>query len=220
VIGVVGTSMNSGKTMTVASIVRGLVAAGLRVGAAKITGTGAFGDPNLYRDAGAIEVLDFTDAGYATTFGVPLADLERIAVGLAAALAARGCEAAVFEIADGLLQPETRALLASPALRALLLGRLVFAAADAVSAVGGANALAALGVPPIAVSGVFTRSPLAMAEAAMHLAVPILPRDALWTPACARGLLAAAGPAARAEPSGFGLRRGDPATPVRLAPPA
>lgn len=220
VIGVVGTSMNSGKTMAVASIVRGLVAAGLRVGAAKITGTGAFGDPNLYRDAGAIEVLDFTDAGYATTFGVPLADLERIAVGLAAALAARGCEAAVFEIADGLLQPETRALLASPTLRALLLGRLVFAAADAVSAVGGANALAALGVPPIAVSGVFTRSPLAMAEAAMHLAVPILPRDALWTPACARSLLAATGPAARAEPSGFGLPPGDPATPVRLAPRA
>lgn len=192
-IAVVGTSMNSGKTMTVASVVRGLTASGLTVGAAKITGTGAFGDPNLYRDAGAAEVLDFTDAGFATTFGVPLAELERIAVGLAAALAERGCDAMALEVADGILQAETRALLASAAFRALVLGRLVFAAADAVSAVGGTAELASLGLPPIAISGLLTCSPLAMAEAAARLAAPILPREALWQPATARGLLAMAG---------------------------
>ena len=38
-IAVFGTSMNSGKTTTVAHLVRGLTRAGLRVGAAKITGT-------------------------------------------------------------------------------------------------------------------------------------------------------------------------------------
>jgi hypothetical protein len=199
-IGVVGTSMNSGKTTTVSAIVRGLAAGGLRVGAAKITGTGAFGDPHLYRDAGAAEVLDFTDAGYATTFGVPIPEIERIAIGLAAALAARGCDAAVLEIADGLYQAETRVLLTSSALRSLLQGRLVFAATDAVSAVGGAADLAAMGLPPIAVSGLFTRSPLAMAEAALHLAAPILPREALWTAAAARSLLAALNRPWPAEP--------------------
>jgi hypothetical protein len=201
VIAVVGTSMNSGKTTTVAAIVRGLAAGGLRVGAAKITGTGAFGDPNLYRDAGAGEVLDFTDAGYATTFGIPGAEIERIAVGLVAALAARGCDAAVLEIADGLFQAETRALLASSTFRSLLLGRLVFAATDAVSAVGGAADLAAMGLPPIAVSGLFTRSPLAMAEAAQHLSAPILPCETLWTEAAARSLLAVANRHPAREPA-------------------
>lgn len=189
VIAVVGTSMNSGKTTTVAAIVRGLAASGLRVGAAKITGTGAFGDPNLYRDAGAAEVLDFTDAGFGTTFGLAVAQLERIGIGLAAALAERGCDTAVLEIADGLYQAETRALLGSAPVRAMLRGRLVFAATDAVSAAGGAAELAAMGLAPIAVSGLFTRSPLAMAEAAMHVTAPILLPQTLWTPAAARSLL-------------------------------
>jgi hypothetical protein len=38
---VVGTSMNAGKTTTAAHLIKGLVASGLKVGAAKITGTGA-----------------------------------------------------------------------------------------------------------------------------------------------------------------------------------
>ncbi|WP_439580689.1 hypothetical protein, partial [Elioraea sp.] len=211
-IAVVGTSMNSGKTMTVAAIVRGLVASGLRVGAAKITGTGAFGDPNLYRDAGAAEVLDFTDAGFATTFGVASPQLERIAIGLTAALAERGCDAAVLEIADGLYHTQSRALLASAALRSLLLGRLVFAATDAVSAVGGAADLAAMGLPPIAISGLFTRSPLAMAEAAMHVTAPILPQEALRAAAAARSLLGVAHRRPTAEP-GPG-----PALPVPVVP--
>ena len=54
--------MNSGKTTTVAAITHGLTAAGLRVGAMKVTGTGAGGDPFLFADAGAAEVLDFTSA--------------------------------------------------------------------------------------------------------------------------------------------------------------
>ena len=63
----VGTSMNAGKTTSAAYLIRGLTRAGLRVGAAKITGTGSGHDPWLMRDAGALYVLDFTDAGYAST---------------------------------------------------------------------------------------------------------------------------------------------------------
>lgn len=43
-IAVVGASMNAGKTTTAAHLVRGLRQSGLRVGAAKTTGTGAGGD--------------------------------------------------------------------------------------------------------------------------------------------------------------------------------
>jgi len=74
-IAVVGTSMNSGKTTTAAHLVRGLRAAGLAVSAAKVTGTGAGGDPWLMRDAGAAQVLDFTDAGHASTYKLPLETL-------------------------------------------------------------------------------------------------------------------------------------------------
>src|SRR3954452_14468457 len=49
-IAVVGTSMNSGKTTTAASLFRGLRAAGVKVGAAKVTGTGAGGDGWLMKD--------------------------------------------------------------------------------------------------------------------------------------------------------------------------
>ena len=51
-------------------MVKGLTGAGYRVGAAKVTGTGAGGDLWLMRDHGAYEALDFTDAGMATTAGL------------------------------------------------------------------------------------------------------------------------------------------------------
>ncbi|WP_324262330.1 hypothetical protein U4960_04205 [Altererythrobacter sp. H2] len=70
VIAVVGSSMNAGKTTTVAGLVHGLTRAGFRVGAAKLTGTGSGGDLWTMRDAGAELAVDFTDAGHASTFGV------------------------------------------------------------------------------------------------------------------------------------------------------
>ena len=111
---VVGTSMNAGKTTTAAHLIKGLVAAGLKVGAAKITGTGAGPDVWLMLDAGADAVLDFVDAGYASTYRVPLAELQSIATILISRLHQAGVDAIVLEIADGLYQAETAALL-SPA---------------------------------------------------------------------------------------------------------
>lgn len=61
VIAVVGTSMNAGKTTAASKLIRGLVRSGLRVGAAKVTGTGSGGDVWSMLDAGACEVVDFTD---------------------------------------------------------------------------------------------------------------------------------------------------------------
>ena len=50
-IAAVGTAMNAGKTTTAAYLIRGLVNAGLKVGAAKLTGTGSGGDCWLMTDA-------------------------------------------------------------------------------------------------------------------------------------------------------------------------
>src|SRR5678816_2661310 len=75
---VCGTSMDSGKTQTAAFLVKGLSLAGLRVGFAKVTGTGSGGDTWLLKDAGANPVLDFTDAGLASTYLEPAWEIERV----------------------------------------------------------------------------------------------------------------------------------------------
>jgi hypothetical protein len=111
----VGTSMNAGKTTTAANLIRGLTTAGLRVGAAKVTGTGAGKDLYLMADAGAFMTLDFTDAGFPSTSLAAPSDIEAIVSTLTGHLAA--ADVIVLEVADGLYQRETRALCCSPFLR-------------------------------------------------------------------------------------------------------
>ena len=129
---VLGTSMNSGKTTTAATLIKGFADAGHRVGGIKITGTAAGGDLWLMRDNGAREVLDFTDAGYSSTFNVDPDALCAGAENLLRTLGTRGCDIAVIEIADGLLQGETAALASRDSLRSLLTG-VFFASGDAIS---------------------------------------------------------------------------------------
>jgi hypothetical protein len=174
---VAGAAMNAGKTTTAASIVHGLTRGGLRVATCKVTGTGAGGDPWLYLDSGAAEVLDFTDAGHATTAGLPLSELELITGTLLCAADAM-TDVIVVEIADGLLQAETAALLQSPRFRALVSG-VIFAAGDAMAAVCGVQLLRQWNYEPVAVSGLLTTSPIAMREAQAALSVPIVDADYL-----------------------------------------
>ena len=171
VIAVVGTSMNAGKTTTCASLIRGLALAGLRVGAAKLTGTGSGGDLWSMVDAGATEVLDFTDMGYASTHLVPHDEVLRAALGLLDHLAASGHEMVVVEIADGLLQPETAMLMNSPEFKERLKG-VIFAAGDSMGAVAGIEWLAERKLPVLGFSGLVTASPLAGAEAMAAAAAP------------------------------------------------
>jgi hypothetical protein len=188
-IGVVGTSMNSGKTTAAASLVHGLARAGHQVAAIKATGTGACGDFNAYLDAGAHFVADFTDAGMATTYREPV---DRIEAGLETMLghaAAAGCEAAIVEIADGLFQRETAALLAQPGVRAAFDG-IVFATSDAMGAAGGCAVLGSLGIRPSVLTGTVSLSPLGCAEARTATGLPVTPRGNLSDPAAASALLA------------------------------
>ncbi|MDT8345601.1 MAG: hypothetical protein RQ752_14350 [Thermohalobaculum sp.] len=173
VLAVCGTSMNSGKTHTVASIVRGLTLGGHRAAALKVTGTGSGGDLWLFRDAGAHFVADFTDAGFGTTYRAPVEAIIEGARRLIAAAEDAGAEAIVIEIADGLWQDETAALLASAPFRAML-GGMVFAANDAMGAEAGVARLTAMGHRVCAISGLLTRSPLAMREAVLALDLPCL----------------------------------------------
>ncbi|MGI9002449.1 MAG: DUF1611 domain-containing protein [Pseudonocardia sp.] len=190
---VAGTSMNAGKTTTVASLVHGLDRAGLRVGAGKITGTGAGGDRNSYDDAGAAEALDFTDLGFVTTYRMPVPRLARLAADMHDHLLARGVDAVVLEIADGVLQGETCELLAHPSVQQRVDGA-VFAASDAAGALLGVSRMRACGQRVLAVSGLVTASPLALREAQTGLDVPVYDTADLCDPTLATNLLARVAP--------------------------
>lgn len=210
VIAVFGSSMNSGKTTVAARLVHGLVRSGHRVGAAKVTGTGAAADVFHFRDAGAAEVLDFTDAGLGTTY---LAGLPAVLQGfqsLVAELALRAVDSIVLEIADGVFQPETEALLAERVFRRHV-DRVVFAAQDSLGAVLGDRTLAAAEMPLVALSGVFTQSVLAVREASARASVPVLHTDTLAEPERALSLLHGAGAAAAA---GSGQAQAGPGAPA------
>ncbi len=173
VIAVAGTSMNAGKTTSAAYLIKGMARAGLKVGAAKITGTGAGGDRWLMKDAGACAVLDFTDTGLASTYKADISQLEQIQTQLIAHLQQAGAEAVVLEIADGLYQQETNALLRSKAFQKNI-DALLFAAGDAMGASGGAEWLKQHKLPLVALSGCVSASPLAAREAQLATDLPVL----------------------------------------------
>lgn len=193
VIAVVGTSMNSGKTTAVASIVRGLTAAGYRVAAGKVTGTGAGGDPHMYRDAGAIRVLDFTDFGFSSTYLLDAATVTALFTSLIDELAADGPDVIVIEVADGLLQPETSNLIVDQEFYERV-DKVVFTAGDAMGAMTGLAELRRRSLDAVAVSGLVTASPLSHREAEHVVDVPVASLIDLCTPEIAERILA---PAAR-----------------------
>lgn len=186
-----GTSMNAGKTLTATSLVRGFKRAGLKVAALKITGTGSGGDTWIVRDAGADIVLDFTDAGFATTYLAPVELIEKGAFRLLNHAAENGCDVAVIEIADGLQQKETAELILAESFRSMALGT-IFASYDAMGAKYGVDTLRAAGHKVLAISGRIGRSPLGVREAeeatGLHCYSPWDLQDGALTPvlrACA-----------------------------------
>jgi hypothetical protein len=186
---VMGTSMDAGKTTAAAFLVRGLIHAGIRVGYAKVTGTGASGDPWLVADAGADPVLDFLDAGYVSTYLVPLSKIEGILLTLLTHLTKSGVDAVVLEVADGVLQPETAALLDSPVFKSSADG-VLFTARDSMGAVAGVRLLRDHELHVVGLSGVLTAAPLERAEAAAATRLPVLSREDLAEGETARQILA------------------------------
>lgn len=190
VVAVVGTSMNAGKTTAVSDLVRGARQGGHAVGVAKITGTGAGGDIWQYQDSGAELCLDFTDAGHATTHRLSATEIQRILDRLLEELTAAYVDLIVIEIADGLLLEETASLLTSPSFRNSV-DEIVLAAGCSMSAMAGYQWLDSRGLPPSAVSGRLTGSPLAVREAEGVLECPVVDRRTLssarWLPCTLQG---------------------------------
>ncbi len=188
VIAVLGTSMNSGKTTTLACLVNGLSNAGLEVAAGKATGTGAGNDPDLFEDAGAVSVCDFTDFGYPTTYRLDYETIRQMLVSMIQEQSASGAQVVVIEIADGLFQGETGRLLQDPVFSEYV-DRVLFSAQDALGAKAGEQILLDAGLDLVAVSGILTASPLSLREAQAQLSTPVISTYDLCQAEIALGLL-------------------------------
>jgi hypothetical protein len=170
-VAVVGSGMNAGKTTTVAGLVHGFTRTGFATGAGKVTGSGSGKDRWAYIDAGADPVLEFLDFGMPSTFGYDISRLSATMMGIRSALALEGADVAVLELADGLLQEDTHHLLGD---LAGVADAVVLASVDALSAQAGVEVLTGLGLPIVAISGLVTRSPLAVRETERATNLPVV----------------------------------------------
>ncbi len=69
----------------------------------------------MMADAEASPVLDFTHGGCPSTYRYPAEQVRKVLLALTGHLSAAGVDAVVLEVADGVFQTETAALLADPA---------------------------------------------------------------------------------------------------------
>lgn len=195
---VVGTAHRSGSGAAAAALVHGLVRGGRRVGAAKVTGTGGE-DVWMLADGGAVPVLDVTHAGRPSTYRIGNAGLADVFQTLGGHLAAAPVDVVVLVMAQTVFDAETAALLAGPEVAGGTDG-IVFAAADALSALAGVARLEDLGLHTTAVVGGLSGSPLASREARNLLPhVPVLANHELAHPLVADQLVGDGGHTGRSR---------------------
>ena len=139
VVAVVGTCMNSGKTLACTSLIQEMARVRLVVHAAKATGVSLRRDVHAMEDAGAVETLTFTDFGVVTT---QRANAPALARSMLSALAAPAPEVIVLELGDGLMGDYgVDAILEAEDVRSAFTA-VVLAANDPVGAWGGHRLLA------------------------------------------------------------------------------
>ncbi len=170
----VGSSMDSGKTTSAAYLCKGLSDAGKRVAYIKLTGTVFPKDAQLNFDLGAGFVTDFSHFGFPSTYLCSEQELLDLYQSLHD-LAHEAIEAdyIVLEIADGLLQRETRMLLQNRAFMRSVHG-VMLSCGDSLGVLSGLDLLKKWHCEPFAVSGLFTASELLVREVQEMSDKPIL----------------------------------------------
>lgn len=176
----VGSSMDSGKTTTAAYLSRGLANKGKRVSFIKLTGTVYTKDADLVYDCGANFTIDFSAFGFPSTYMCPEHELLNLFESLMQKATHSDPDVVVIEIADGLLQRETKMLLENKAFMSLI-DYIIFSCGDSLSALSGMQILEKMGLYPTALSGLFTASPLLIKEVKANLTIPVLTTEDLMS---------------------------------------
>ncbi|MBS1719691.1 MAG: hypothetical protein JST35_04495 [Armatimonadetes bacterium] len=138
IIAVAGTSMNSGKTEACLTVIQRLVHHGYKVSAAKATGVSLRRDILGMEDAGAKEIMIFTDLGVVTTQNSNAPGLARTMLNR---LAANKPDVIVLELGDGLIGDYGVSAILNEKDIVKALHCIILAAADPVGALGGVNVL-------------------------------------------------------------------------------
>jgi len=167
-----GASMDSGKTTTAAFLCRGFMMQKKKVAFIKLTGTVFAKDCSVVRDSGAKTAIDFSYCGYPSTYMCETDEILDILETLLNRIERINPEAVVIEIADGLLQRETKALINHKPLMNMIDGVLL-SCADSLSINSGIDILSKINHTPIILSGVFTASPLMIKEVKNETDIPI-----------------------------------------------
>ena len=169
----IGTSMNSGKSMSSAACCWSLSSMGYNVRFSKVTGTASLKDILNAEDKGAEIINDFTYMGYPSTYMLSEEELLNIFNSIDMKYGNNPNNFWVVEFADGILQRETSMLLNNEIVRKRI-HKLIFSADSAFSAIGGVNILKnKFNLIPHAISGVCSSSPLAIRELSEFIDIPI-----------------------------------------------
>ncbi|TPN85430.1 hypothetical protein [Aquimarina algicola] len=158
-----GTSMDSGKTSSAGFIAKGLSRARKKVAYIKLTGTVYSKDRSFVKDHGAKISIDFSNYGFPSTYMCDTSELLDLYQTLLKDVKMINPDYIIVEIADGLLQRETHALIHDNGFMKGIYG-ILFSATDSMSAISGADMLSKLHHNLIGVSGLFTASPLLVNE--------------------------------------------------------
>lgn len=169
----IGSSMDSGKTTSAGYLAKGLSSAGNTVAYIKLTGTIYSKDADFVRDLGASLAIDFSYFGYPSTYLVDLPELLHLHQALLKTVQPLEPDYIIIEIADGLLQRETAALLTSDEFMSTI-DHVLFSCGDSLGVAGGLSTMKQYGIQPFALSGLFTTSPLLIKEVEAYTSIPIM----------------------------------------------
>ncbi len=178
----IGSSMDSGKTTTAAYLCRGLKTSGSKVAYIKLTGTVFNKDRMLAYDCGADFVSDFSEFGFPSTYLCSLDTIMDLYEGLLSDVAKTEPDYVVIEIADGLYQKETQELLNHPIFTETI-DHVILSCCDSLSVNTGIQLLSPIFEERLfALAGLFTGSPLLVAEVENLFSTPILTLEKLLQP--------------------------------------
>lgn len=167
-----GSTMDSGKTTSAAFIARGLALAGKKVAFIKLTGTAYTKDKDFVFDCGAELALDFSDAGYPSTFMCSKEEILSIYQHCLNQID-NSFDYLVMEIADGILQRETNFLIRDEKFMSTI-DFISFSCGDSLSALHGLQLLSEWNIKPTFTSGKFTMSDLLIHEVEGISDIPVL----------------------------------------------
>lgn len=176
----VGSAMDSGKTTSAAFCARGLKVTGNKTAYIKLTGTVYTKDKDFVYDCGADVTLDFSDAGFPSTYLCDKEELLDLYQTLLQMLEPEKPDFILIEIADGLIERETDFLLNSQRFMGTI-HKVIFSGSDSLAVFFGIEYLQKLGMKVAAVSGRFTMSPLLVKEVKAKTSVPVLTIEELMS---------------------------------------